>query len=398
LSERLMQAGVVQLTDAQSEVAYFDNNATTRPLPEVVDAMVEILGARFGNASSAHSGGEAARKALSEARVSVADLVGADAEQIVFTSSGTEANNMAMRSGLDRNAGQGLITSTIEHSSVVKMAAHFETQGISVSRLNPTRSGVITADAVEAVVKGSNPGLVSIQWVNSETGVVQPIEEIAKICSKAGVMLHIDAAQAVGKLPISVSEIDADFVTCTAHKFHGPPGIGIVYAKNPSTLVSIIHGGDQEHGRRAGTENLAGIVGAGVAADIRRDRLPSVTKSLKGIRDTFERHLVDKFSWIEMNGGAEQRVCNTSNLHFRGLDGQALVAQLDAIGIYCSQSSACTNLRPEPSYVLRAMGLSEEEAYSSVRFSFGEQNSKVEVVAAAGRMVPIIQRLSDLLR
>ena len=384
------------MLEAQSIVAYFDNNATTRPLPEVVDAMVDILGARFGNASSAHSGGEAAREALAKARASVAELLRANAEQVVFTSSGTEANNMALLSGTVGN--RGLVTSKIEHSSIVKMASHLEGAGNRVFRLDPTRSGVVTADAVARIVEELKPSIVSVQWVNSETGVIQPVEEIAAICHEAGVLFHTDAAQAVGKLPISVTVIGADFVTFTAHKFHGPAGIGVVYARDPSLLVPVIHGGDQESGLRAGTENLAGIVGTGVAADVRREKLGTVIKSLSNIRDTFEERLKAEFSWIDVNGRDEQRVCNTSNLHFPGVDGQALVAQFDAIGIHCSQSSACTNMRPESSYVLRAMGMTEEEAYASVRFSFGEFNSKAEVIEATGRMLPVIQRLNDLLR
>jgi cysteine desulfurase len=396
LKERSVMAEIVPLSEGQPDVAYFDNNATTRPLPEVVDAMVEILGARFGNASSAHSGGEEARTALAKARSSVAELLDADSEQIVFTSSGTEANNMALLSGLGGN--RGLITSTIEHSSIVQMAIHLEGQGISVCRLNPNRAGVVTVTSVAQAIAETKPALVSIQWVNSETGVIQPVSEIAEICREAGVLFHTDAAQAVGKLPVSASSIDADFVTCTAHKFHGPAGIGVVYAKDPKFLVPVFHGGDQEHGVRAGTENLAGIVGTGVAATIRRNSLDTVVQDLARIRDEFEERLQSEFPWIEINGGSESRVCNTSNLHFPSLDGQALVAQFDGAGIQCSQSSACTNLRPEPSYVLRAMGLSEKEAYASVRFSFGVFNSVSEVAEATGRMMPIIQRLSELLR
>lgn len=392
-----MQADVVQLVDAQPNVAYFDNNATTRPLPEVVDAMVEILGARFGNASSAHSGGEAARQVLAKARASVADLVGAESEQIVFTSSGTEANNMAMLSGVVGNPSLGLLTSTIEHSSVVKMADNMENQGIDVYRLAPTGAGLIDVDSVAKAISNKKPALVSVQWVNSETGVIQPIGEIAALCKDAGVLFHTDAAQAVGKLTVAVSEVDADFLTFTAHKFHGPAGIGVVYARDPASLKPVIHGGDQEDGLRAGTENLAGIIGTGVAADIRKQGLSSIARSLTDLRDTFELNLRSEFSWIDVNGSTRSRVCNTSNLHFSGIDGQALMARLDAIGVHCSQSSACTNLRPEPSYVLREMGLSEDEAYSSVRFSFGVYNTVAEVKDATSRIVPIIQQLRELL-
>jgi cysteine desulfurase len=376
---------------------FFDNNATTRPLPEVVNAMMQIYGPRFGNASSAHSGGEEARRALAQARASVARLLNVDSEQILFTSSGTEANNMALVSGLKTRAGSPLITSSIEHSSIIKMAEHLESSGTNVIYLQPSRSGRIRAEDAEQAITQYRPGLVSIQWVNSETGVIQPVEEIASICRQAGVMIHTDAAQAVGKLPVSVTNIAADFVTGTAHKFHGPAAVGFIYAKDPDHLIRLIHGGDQEFGLRAGTENLAGIVGAGVAAEIRRQRLSSVTNTLAEIRDAFELRLRSEFPWIEVNGGTEQRVCNTSNLHFSGIDGQALMAQFDKIGIHCSQSSACTNLRPEPSYVLRAMGLSEQEAYASVRFSFGEENTIEGLDSALAKMIPIIHRLRDIL-
>lgn len=390
-----MNADVVELTETAPKTAYFDNNATTRPLPEVVEAMVDMLGNGFGNASSAHSGGEAARQALARARQSVADLLGVGSDHIVFTSGGTEANNMVLLSGL--KAGQTIITSTIEHSSIVKMASHLEQQGVSIFRLKPNRSGYVSANSVKEAIEKAKPSLVSIQWVNSETGVIQPVEEIAKSCADANVLFHTDAAQAVGKLSVNVTNLGADFVTCTAHKFHGPAGIGMVYAKDPTSLKRVLFGGDQEHGLRAGTENLAGIVGAGVAAEHRNKNLKDVISKLKTIRDRFESALQSKFPWIEANGDADRRVCNTSNLHFRGLDGQALVAQFDAINIQCSQSSACTNLRPEPSYVLREMGLSEDEAYASIRFSFGELNSLKEIAAATDRMAPIIQKLREIL-
>ena len=390
-----MQPKLVEVSDIQLTVIYFDNNATTRPLPEVVDAMVRILGPKFGNASSAHSGGEEARRALSRARSSVARLINADPPQIVFTSSGTEANNMALLSGV-RN-GEGLVTTSIEHSSIVKMAEVLNDRGVSVRQIDPSRTGAINPTAIAEAITQERPALVSVQWVNSETGVIQPVKEIAALCKNEGVLFHIDAAQAVGKMDVNIKQLPVDFLTFTAHKFHGPAGIGVLYAKDLGTLTPLIYGGDQEGGFRAGTENLAGIVGTGVAAEIRRSRLTEVRRKLTGIRDFFEKSLREQFPWIGVNGGGEKRVCNTSNLLFSEIDGQALMAQLDAIGIHCSQSSACTNLRPEPSYVLRAMGLTEEEAYASVRFSFGEENSVDEVGDAISQMTPIIIRLREML-
>ncbi len=392
-----MQPKLVEVADVLSRVVYFDNNATTRPLPEVVEAMVQILGPRFGNASSVHSGGEAARRALARARTSVADLIGSDAENIVFTSGGTEANKMVLFSGLRETHGGGLVTTSIEHSSIVKTAAVLDQQGVAVCQIAPARSGNIEFDVVAKAIAEATPDLVSVQWVNSESGVINPIEEIGSLCRDKGVLFHTDAAQAVGKMEVDIRTLPIDFLTFTAHKFHGPAGIGIVYAKDLTKLSPLIHGGDQEGGLRAGTENLAGIVGAGVAAEIRRKRLAEVQSTLSEIRDLFENTLISEFPWIEVNGGAARRVCNTSNLHFSGIDGQALVAQLDGIGIHCSQSSACTNLRPEPSYVLRAMGLTEEEAYASVRFSFGEDNSVDEIENALTQMLPIIKKLRAML-
>lgn len=392
-----MQPKLVESADALERVVYLDNNATTRPHPEVVEAMVRILGPDFGNASSAHSGGEEARRSLARARASTANLIGADPDNVVFTSSGTEANNMALRSGVNGSPRRGLITSSIEHSSIVKTAEMLVRDGIRVLKIAPSRSGIIEPSAVEEAIAAESPGLVSIQWVNSETGVINPIADIGKLCRAAGVLFHTDAAQAVGKLKVDATGLPIDFLTFTAHKFHGPAGIGVLYAKEPNRLVPVIHGGDQEGGLRAGTENLAGIVGAGVAAALRHKRLEKIQISLTDIRDLFESALLGEFPWIEVNGGGEQRVCNTSNLHFRGLDGQALVAQLDAIGIQCSQSSACTNLRPEPSYVLRAMGLTEGEAYASVRFSFGEQNTADEIRNAVEKIYPIINKLRAIL-
>ena len=389
-----MQPELVDIMESAPRVVYFDNNATTRPLPEVVAAMADILGPAFGNPSSSHSGGERARRTLAAARDSVASLIGAPSVDLIFTSSGSEANNMVLFSGVDD---RGLVTSSIEHSSVVKTASAMQSKGVPVCYVSPNRAGEIEPDAVAAAIGESNPSLVSIQWVNSETGVINRIAEIGQICRDAGVMFHTDAAQAVGKLDVDVRSLPIDFLTFTAHKYHGPAGVGIVYANDSSQLHPLIHGGDQEGGLRAGTENLAGIVGAGVAAKARAERQSETQEKLTRLRDHFESSLINEFPWIQVNGGNADRICNTTNLHFSGLDGQALVAQFDAVGIYCSQSSACTNLRPEPSYVLRAMGLSEKEAYASVRFSFGGENTIDELNSALSQMIPIVRKLRKIL-
>jgi cysteine desulfurase len=246
--------------------------------------------------------------------------------------------------------------------------------------------------AVEAAITPET-SLVSIQWVNNETGVIQPIEHIGALCRRREVPFHTDAAQAVGKLAINVASLPIDFLSLTAHKFHGPQGIGILYAGNPRWIVPVFHGGSQEMGLRAGTENVPGIVGLGAAARKRAEQLGEIQQNLGILRDRFEQLVLDMIPETEVNGDKSNRVCNTTNLLFRGVDGQALVAQLDQLGIRCSQSSACTNHRPEPSYVLRAMGLSEDEAYSSVRFSVSEQNSLSDIEWAAKQMSLICKKL-----
>ena len=213
--------------------------------------------------------------------------------------------------------------------------------------------------------------------------MIQPVEQIAQLCRSRGIPFHTDACQAVGKLPIDLQQVPVDLLTLTAHKIHGPQGVGAVYARDPSWLVPMLHGGSQEYGLRAGTENLPGIVGLGVAAAVRRQQFEAVVLRLSRLRDQFEQCVLELVPGVTINGNIERRVCNTTNLCFHGVDGQALVARLDQEGIRCSQSSACTNRRPEPSYVLRAMGLSEEDAYASIRFSFGVFNTDQEVEAAA---------------
>ena len=379
---------------------YLDNNATTRPLPQVCDAMMRVLGEDFGNASSAHSSGERARKYLTEARDSVAALIGGDSSNLIFTGSGTEANNLVLMSYLVGNAKPShIVTSAVEHSSILKTCDHLLENGDDVLLLGVNSSGLVNPKELDDVISNTTR-LVSIQWVNNETGVIQPIKEILKICKAHKVPLHVDAAQAVGKIPVDITEIDVDFLTLTGHKFHAPPGVGAVYAKTPKQLRPLIFGGPQELSLRPGTENMPGIVGLGKAAELRKNNFLKVVSKITAIRDLFETKILQTVPNTKINGNIEHRSGNSTNILFEGIDGKALVIRLDQLGIRCSQSSACTNMRPEPSYVLRAMGLSEEEAYSSVRFSFSEQNTLEEVdivVEAVSRLCKEIRPISELL-
>lgn len=376
---------------------YLDHNATTPLLPEVARRMAEVAETAPLNPSSAHRAGEAARKALMDARESLASLIGANPEQLVFTSNGTEANNAALFHGAADGA---IVTTNIEHSSILATAEYLQARGTSVYYAKANSDGQVSAESLakvldQAISKGP-VGLVSVQWANNETGVIHPIEAILEQCRARGIPIHVDAAQAVGKLPMDLGELPIDFLTLTAHKFHGPTGVGALYCR--SKARPWLFGGDQEHGRRAGTENLVGISGLGAAAELRRQKFPTVTKEIILQRDKFESHVLENFPWVKINGGRCTRIGNTSNVHFVGLDGQAIMAQLDVAGICVSQSSACTNHKPTPSYVLRAMGLTESEAYASVRFSFGETNTQDEVDQVLGELEAVVDRLSALER
>ncbi len=373
---------------------YLDNNATTKPLPEVREAMMRVLGEDFGNPSSAHSAGDRVREAMVAAREAVAKLVGAEADQIVFMGSGTEANNTVFNSVVHRAKKKQvrIVTTTVEHSSIVKMCDYLGARGVEVVSVPVDRCGQLAWEALdEAVTPGTD--LVSVQWVNNETGAILPVEEIARLCQSRGVLFHTDAAQAVGKLPVSVTELPVDFLTFTAHKFHGPQGVGALYVRSSKELLPLLWGGPQEGGLRPGTENVPGIIGMGTAAKLRLDRFEDVQGLMASLRDHFEQSVIDRVPDVEINGDPDMRVCNTTNLLFRDVDGQALVARLDQEGVRCSQSSACTNQRPEPSYVLRAMGLSESEAYASIRFSFSEFNTIEDVDNAVVHLARLCEQL-----
>lgn len=373
---------------------YFDNNATTRPLPEVREEVLKVMGPEFGNPSSAHSTGERARKHLSQARAQLAQLIGSDSSRITFTSSGTEANNMAFYSCTrDQNSGCEILTTSIEHSSIQKMSNFLKLNGVSVKRLEVNSQGLINLEELKESIN-ENTSLVSIQWVNNETGVIQPISEIGQICTDASVPLHTDAAQAVGKIEMNIQEMPIDFLSLTGHKFHSPQGTGAIYCKDKFVLAPMLFGGFQEEGFRPGTENVPGITGMGKAAEIRQKNLLELISKMKDLRDRFEAMVLDFVPGTKVNGDTKNRVCNTSNILFGGIDGRRLVKELDQNGVRCSQSSACTNFEVAPSYVLQAMGLTEEEAYSSIRFSFSVENTYEEIDSA----IEILRTLTDKLK
>lgn len=363
---------------------YFDNNASTPLLDEVATSMFRTASEVFGNPSSSHTCGYEVDSQIESARVHVASLVTAEPDQVFFTSGGTESNNWILQSHFLSSSDRcSIITSAVEHSSILKTVEYLESKGVDIVILQVDRNGVIDLSELERAIE-EHAALVSIQWVNNETGVIQPIEDIADICRTQGVPLHVDGAQAAGKIPIDFTNQFIDSLTLSAHKIHGPQGIGALIVRGPQKFPKFIWGGDQEDGLRAGTQNVLGIVGFGEASRIRAEIFEEATQHLASLTNTFEDLIAKKIVDVSINGLGAPRAPGCTNVLFHGVDGQALLARLDQDGIMCSQSSACTNHRPEPSYVLRAMGLSEDEAYSSLRFSFSVQNTVHEVNDAVG--------------
>ncbi len=382
------------MNTACSEI-YLDNNATTQPLPEVTAAVAQAMSDGYGNPSSPHGRGASARAELENARQQVASLVGCEADCIVFTSGGTEANNMVIRSLCSPGTGSRLITTAVEHSSVLMLAQALAATGAEVEFLPVDRLGRVNVGDLERAL-ATPANLVSIQWANSETGTIQPIEDFCSVCRKRGVPIHVDAAQAVGRLTIDAGRIQADYLTLTAHKIHGPQGVGAVVAKSVQGLYACMQGGDQEKGKRPGTENLPGIIGFGRAASLRKATFAQSVAGMKAMRDRFEQLVFGRIPDAQLNGDPLNRVANSTNILFPGIDGMALMAQLDGAGLRCSLTSACISASLEPSHVLRAMGLSECDSFSSLRFSFSILNRPRDVTAAAERVLASHSRLSEL--
>lgn len=374
--------------DTAFEVINLDAAANAPPTPNVIQAISRALSDGAANPSSGHFLGSRARDILEKARDGLAALVdGLTEEGVVFTSGCTEANNMVLKSAASVG-GATVITSSVEHPSVLRPAEWLSRHGVPVERLRVTRQGVVDLNQLETLIgRISGPILVSVQIANSETGVVQPIDTIAELVSRrADILFHADAAQALGKLPLRVGRTGGPHVlTVSAHKMHGPMGLGAVLMSEalPLPLEPLVLGGAQESGLRAGTQPVPLIAGWSEALLEWQAMLASLPERLRDLRDAFEQALLERVPEARVNGGAARRLPNISNLTFPGVDGMALVAQLNAAGIAASQGSACSSHRPEPSPVLRALGLSEDEAFASVRFSVSRLNGVGEVQRAA---------------
>ena len=382
-----------QLSSLNFSMIYLDNNATTPIDPRVREAMLPFLGENFGNPSSPHAPGRAAREAVDKARGQVAALLGARADEIVFTSGGTESINTAIRGALAAQPGRRhIVTSSIEHSATKNLCEQLEREGCEVTWLRVDTCGNPDLEEYRSALR-DDTAVVSVVWANNETGVLFPIEEMARLADGRRIVFHADAVQAAGKIPIDLARVPVHLLSLSAHKMHGPKGVGALFVRSGLGLPPLLRGGNQENGRRAGTENVSGIVGFGAAAELAKSALVGETSRIAKLRDDFENGVRTRFSQARFHGDPGHRLPNTSNFALPGLAATDLLAALDRLGICCSVGSACVSGSPHASHVLRAMGVGDDEAKSSLRFSFSRMNTPDEVKGALAALDESARRL-----
>jgi cysteine desulfurase len=364
---------------------YFDHNATTAVEPAVLEAMLPFLAGDFGNASSIHTFGQRARAAVETAREQVAALINVRPQEIVFTSGGTESDNHAIfgviRSTLTVRDRAHVITSAIEHEAVLNSCQELEKSGVAVTYLPVSRNGLVAPDEVRKAIRPETV-LITVMHANNELGVIQPLKEIGRTATEHKIPFHTDAVQSVGKIPVDVEALHVDLLSLSAHKLYGPKGIGAIYIKGGTKLQQFLFGGHHQRGFRPGTENVAGIVGLGKAAELARLALAKDSARISALRDRLEKGLLSRIPDCGVNGVSATRTPNTSNISFSGIEGEALVIALDLKGLACSTGAACSSGAVEPSHVLTAIGLPAAEARASLRFSLGRHTTEAEVDAA----------------
>ncbi|MFH1878237.1 MAG: cysteine desulfurase NifS [Candidatus Omnitrophota bacterium] len=380
------------------KTVYLDSNATTRVHPAVLEEMIPFYTEKWGNASSMHAVGRAAKKALERSRERVAELLDAPSpEEIIFTSGGTESNNFAIKSTAYTflNKGNHIITSSVEHHAVLKTCEYLKKQGFTVTRLSVNRYGEIDPKELRKCIN-KNTILITIMAANNETGTIMPVKEIGKIASENGVLFHTDAVQMAGKMPFSVRETGADMVSLSGHKLYGPKGIGALYLRKKLKSDAYHHGGSQERGRRAGTENIPCIVGFGKACELARINMRENYEKTKRLRDLLYSRILKEVKYVTLNGHPEKRLPNTLNLSFQYLEGESIILSLDLEGICVSSGSACTSGSLEVSHVLKNMGLEAMELQGSVRFSLSIFNTEEEIESVMEKLPPVIERLRKI--
>ena len=378
-------------------MVYLDNNATTPVDRRVYEAMSPYLFEKFGNPSTLYSIGAEARAAVEEARKRVADLVGARPDEIVFTGCGSESDNMALKgvAFAHMERGKHIIVSSIEHHAVLNTAAYLEKIGFEVTYLPVDRHGLVDPNDLRRAIR-SDTVLVSIMLANNEIGTIQPVKELCSVSHEKGVLFHTDAVQAAGKLKIDVEELGVDLLSLSAHKIYGPKGVGALYIRKGTKIHPLIHGGHQERGRRAGTENVAGIVGFGKAAEIALQEMEEEVVRIAELRDRLEMGILERIEDVIVNGHPEKRLPNTTNISFCYIEGEAIILKLASRGIYASTGSACSSDTLEPSHVLMAIGLSPEVGHGSVRFSLGKFNTADDVDRTLEVLPEVVSNLREM--
>ncbi len=376
---------------------YLDNAATTRTAPEVVEAMIPYFTEMYGNPSAIYSLGSAGKKAINEARRTIAGAVGAKPEEIYFTAGGTEADNWAVKAAAESRGAEGkhIITTKIEHHAVLHTCAYLEKKGYEVTYLDVDGDGLVDVRALKAAIRPDTI-LISVMFANNEIGTVEPIREIGSLAREHGILFHTDAVQAFGQVPIDVEEMNIDMLSASAHKLNGPKGTGMLYIRSDVKIRSFVHGGAQERNRRAGTENVPGIVG--FAAAVRRAQRIMEEKARKEreLRDYLIGRIESEIPYCRLNGHREKRLPGNANISFRFIEGESLLIMLDMRGVCASSGSACTSGSLDPSHVLLAIGLKHEEAHGSLRMTLSEENTKEELDQVVGHLKEIVQRLRDM--
>jgi cysteine desulfurase len=384
------------MNPSPEQIVYLDNNATTRTDPRVVEAMLPYLADFYGNPSSIYGFGRQAAAAIAVARGQVARLLGCAPEEIVFTSSGTESDNAAIESALRMDPDRRhIVTTSVEHSAIHKQCEILARRGYPVTRLPVDALGRIDLADLERAITDET-AVVSVMWANNETGVLFPVAEAAAIAAAKGTFFHTDAVQAVGKIPIDLARLPIHYLSLSGHKLHCPKGVGALYVNRKARFHPMLIGGGQESGRRGGTENVAGIVGLGLACELAGAALAHEETAVRALRDTFERRVLAEIPGATLNGDPDHRLPNTTSLAFEGCDGEGLLVLLDRAGVCASAGSACTTGSLTPSHVLTAMGMSADRARATLRFSFGRFNTEADVARGFEALRAAVDKLRSL--